>query len=144
GRRFHGGPIDGERAAHAAAARDGRRTARPHDFDGRHGHPAEQELMNPIRTPAPTATPAKGRCRAATGACAGSVLLTTLTISFVLMALASALVTNSLYRAAANRARIETGRAEQIAETGIDVAYFELQSGTDVTGGGIGVATAPW
>jgi type II secretory pathway pseudopilin PulG len=71
----------------------------------------------------------------------GSVLLTALVISLILMASAAALVTTSLYRQSAARARIESTRAEQVAETGLDIAFYEVQSNSDVTNDAIGVAT---
>src|SRR5262249_28201809 len=71
----------------------------------------------------------------------GSVLLASLFLSLILMASASALVTNSLYRQAAERSRIELDRAVQIAESGLDVAFYEVQSNTDLTNDSIGAAS---
>lgn len=73
----------------------------------------------------------------------GSVLLIALFVSLVLMASAAAIVTNSLYRQAAERSRIEMDRAVHVAEAGLDVAFYEVQSATDLTNDSIGAASGP-
>jgi hypothetical protein len=70
------------------------------------------------------------------------VLVNAVVLSFILMAAAASLVTNAFYRHAAERSRVEQGRAEQIAESGAGVAYYELQAGADVTGDALGAAEA--
>lgn len=71
----------------------------------------------------------------------GSMLLGSIVIGLILMASAAALVTNTFYQHVAERARVESGRAEQIAETGLDVAHYEVLTGTDVTKDAVGVAS---
>jgi hypothetical protein len=73
----------------------------------------------------------------------GSVLLIALFVSLVLMASAAAIVTNSLYRQAAERSRIEMDRAVHVAEAGLDVSFYEVQTATDLTNDSIGAASGP-
>ncbi len=71
----------------------------------------------------------------------GSALVPVLVVAVAVSGLSAALVTTSLCRQSAARAEHERERAFEAAMTGLDVALYELQGGTDLGVDGIGTAS---